>query len=110
MAEMTIITLHGSPPDCHNTPLALTPSENGFTLILAGTQTNTFFVIVQRIGVTVTTIEVARQCYAELLVHLIDQHIRDSSNISTEELKSYITLKASDHSSRTPLLDDFLAP
>lgn len=69
-----------------------------------------FFVIVQRIGVTVTTIEVARQCYAELLVHLIDQHIRDSSNISTEELKSYITLEASDHSSRTPLLDDFLAP
>ncbi|KGA02106.1 hypothetical protein ACFO0O_06470 [Cobetia amphilecti] len=110
MDEMTILSVNAHHDLQDHTPLALTTSAEGFTLLLAKTQSETYLVIVQFLGQTVSTLELASARYADFVIQLIDEHIRRHPGIQGTDLDMHIRLKAKDHLPRTPLPSNFLAP
>ena len=56
-----------------------------------------------------STVELASVSYADFIIQLIDDHIRQHPGLQCEELDMHIRLKAKDHLTRTPLPNDFMA-
>ncbi len=110
MDEMSILSVNAHRDIVDHVPLAITTSTEGYALLLARTQQATYLVIVQLMGRTVSTIELASSRYAEFVIQLIDEQIRQHPGLRGEELNTHITLRAKNHLTRTPLPGDFLAP
>lgn len=110
MDEMTILSVNAHHDLKDHAPLAIMTSAEGFTLLLAKTQGATYLVIAQHMGRTVSTVELASARYAEFIIQLIDEHIRQHPGIECDDLDMHIRLKAKDHLPRTPLPSNFLGP
>ena len=110
MDEMTILSVNAHQDLKDHSPLAIMTSAEGYTLLLAKLRNATYLVIAQHMGRTVSTIELTCVRYAEFVIQLIDDHIRQHPGIQADELNTHILLKARDHLPRTPLPDDFLGP
>ncbi|UBU47552.1 hypothetical protein LCW13_10795 [Cobetia amphilecti] len=110
MDEMTILSVNAHYGLNDHSPLSIITSTEGFTLLLAKTDSATYLVIAQHMGSTVSTVELVSMRYADFVIQLIDEHIRQHPGIQREELDIHIRLKAKDHALRTPLPDDFMTP
>ncbi|MGS0467573.1 hypothetical protein ACU8V3_10750 [Cobetia marina] len=110
MDEMRILSINEHQDLNAHSPLAIMSSADGFTLLLAKTQNATYLVIAQHMGRTISTLEFVSARYAEFVIQLIDEHIRQHPGLQSEELSTHIVLKARDHLPRTPLPGDFPAP
>tara|TARA_B100000424_G_C22895086_1_gene476106 strand:- start:35 stop:373 length:339 start_codon:yes stop_codon:yes gene_type:complete len=110
MDEMIVLSINEHQDLNAHSPLAILSSEEGFTLLLAKTQNATYLVIAQHMGRTVSTLELASARYAEFVIQLIDEHIRQHPGLQSEELNTHIVLKAKDHLPRTAMPGDFLGP
>lgn len=110
MDEMAILSVNAHHDLNDHAPLSIMTSAEGFTLLLAKTDSATYLVIAQHMGRTVSTVELASVRYADFVIQLIDEHIRQHPGLQCEELDMHIRLKAKDHIPRTPLPDDFMAP
>lgn len=110
MDEMTILSVNAHHDLKDHAPLSIITSAEGFILLLAKTDSETYIVIAQYMGRTVSTVELASPRYADFVIQLIDEHIRQHSGIQCDELDMHIRLKAKDHVPRTPLPNDFMVP
>ncbi|MGS0467579.1 hypothetical protein ACU8V3_10810 [Cobetia marina] len=110
MDEMRILSINEHQDLNAHSPLAIMSSADSFTLLLAKSQNATYLVIAQHMGRSVSTLELASARYAEFVIQLIDEHIRQHPGLQSADLNTHIVLKARDHLPRTAMPGDFLGP